>query len=131
MADALIHILLLLQEEFNVLLLNRKGQREALNRERNLLGIVVEPKQIHLADDRLDTALELTHTRLPARIVLHDKLKDLLADTDLLMKARFLERGGQQILLGNEELLLDAEPLTLDVVHAVAQNGIHLLVVVV
>lgn len=74
MGNARIELLLLLEKQLGMALLECKRQLEAFDGERYLLRIVVEPQQIELADNRLDTPLELTYTLLSTRIVLNDVL---------------------------------------------------------
>lgn len=94
MRNALIDMVLLLEKEFDVLLLQRKGQRKVRNRKRNLLGIIVETKQIQLGSNRLDTALEFAYTLLFTRIRFDDMLDNFLANRNLLVKTDILERKG-------------------------------------
>lgn len=84
MGDAGVLIRLFLQEEINVLLLECEGQRKALDRKRNLDRIIIEAKQIDLADDGLDRPLEFAHALLLTRKVLYDMRDDLLVDANLL-----------------------------------------------
>ena len=84
MSDAGVLIRLFLQEEINVLFLEREGKCESLDRKRNLHRIIIEAKKIDLADDGLDRPLEFAHTLLLARKVLYDMRDDLLVDANLL-----------------------------------------------
>lgn len=131
MCDAGIDHRLLLEEEIYMVLLQREGEAEALDRERDLLGIIVEPQQVELADDGLDAALQLAHATLVAGEVLNDMGDNLLAEANLLEEVDFTERLGHEVLLRNNELLLEVEAGNLDVVHTVAQNGVDAFVVVV
>ena len=131
MRNARIHRRLLLHEECHVLLLDREGQREALDRKRHLRRIIVEPQEIDLADHGLDAALQLTHTPLLARKVLDDVRDNLLADANLLKQIDLTQRLADEIVLRDDELLLEAEALHLDIVHAVAENRVHATVVIV
>ena len=130
MRDALIHRCLLLEEEVHVILLERERQRKVLDCERHLRGVVVEPQQIDLADNRLDAAFELTDTLLLTREVFNDVRDDFLTEAKFLKEIDFTKGGGDEVRLRNDDLLLETEAIHLDVVHAVAQNWVDLLMIV-
>lgn len=131
MRDAVIQRRLLLEEEVHMLLLESERQRKVLDRERHLCRIIVEPQQIDLTDDRLDAALELADTLLLAREILDNVCNDFLTEAKFLIEIDFTKRRGDEIRLRNHDLLFQTESLDLDVVHAVAQNRVDLLMIVV
>lgn len=114
-----------------MLLLERERQGESLDGKRNLLWIVVETEQIQPTDKRLHAALELTYTLLLTCVVLNDVRDDLATDTQLLKEMHLPQSSGHEVVLRDNQLLLEIKAAHLDVVHTIAQNGIHPLVVVV
>jgi len=130
MADTIIHRGLLLQQQLHMLLLQSEGERKPLNCKRNLLWIVVETEQIQSADECLHTPLELTNALLLSCIVLNNLSNDLTTDAQLLEEMHLPQGSGDQVVLGDDQLLLEIEAVDVDIVHAIAQNRVHALVVV-
>jgi len=131
MRNAIIQRCLLLKKEISMLLLEGERQRESLNGKRHLLRIIVESQQIHLANDGLDTALQLTDALLLTRETLNHVRDNLLVDANLLKQIDLTQGLAYEILLRNNQLLLHTESIHLDVVHTVAENGIYATVIVV
>lgn len=130
MSDAVIQLRLLLEEEVHVILLERERQSKVLDGERHLGRIVVEPQQIDFADDGLDATLQLTNTLLITREVLNNVRHDVLTEAKFLKEIDFTKSRGDKVVLRNDDLLLQAEAVDLDVVHAVSQNWVDLFVIV-
>lgn len=111
--------------------LHCKGQTKPLNGKGHLRRIIIESKEIEFADHCLDTSLQLPHTLLLPRIVLDDMRNNFLADANLLKEIDLTQRCIHQVALCNYKLLLYIEALYPNIVHAVAENGIDLLVIIV
>ena len=111
--------------------LHSERQAESLDRKRYLCRIIVEPQQIELADNRLNAALQLAYALFLSRVMLNDMRNNFLADANLLEEVDLTQCRIHQVAFRNHELLLHIEALHPDIVHAVPQNGIHLLMVVV
>ena len=112
-----------------MLLLHDEGQREILDMERQILA-VEHAEHIDLLYHALHAALELTDTRLLIRIVLNHVLEHLRGDTDLLHEIHLLECSGNNVLLGDCELLLAGIALQLDNHHTIKEYPINLVDVV-
>lgn len=111
--------------------LHGEWQAKSLDRKRHLGRIIVEPQQIELADDRLNAALQFSDPLFLSRVMLNDVRNNFLADANLLEEVDLTQCRIYQVALRDHELLLHIEALHPDIVHAVPQNGIHLLVIVV
>ena len=55
---------------------------------------------------------------------------DLLTEANLLIEIDFTQGRGNEIRLGDDDLLLETEAVDLDIVHAVAQNRVNLLMII-
>ena len=88
--NARINRFLALQEEFHVILLDGKGELEALNRKGHLLGVVEESQHIDLTHHRLNTPLQLAHTLLSSRVMFNNELDHFTMEGDLFKQAHLL-----------------------------------------